>query len=90
MVDVDAPLDIAQYAEGQRFVVFCALDKVPDNDKECQGWAEASPAIPLHPDRSARWLAVRLRSGEGLHLEYTQAPLRNRLPRTRPRTDCLP
>ena len=33
MVDVDAPLDIAQYAEGQRFVAFFALDEVPDTDK---------------------------------------------------------
>ena len=33
MVDVDVPLDIAQYAEGQRFVAFFALDEVPDNDK---------------------------------------------------------
>ncbi len=36
MVDVDAPLDIAQYAEGQRFVAFFALDEVPDNDKGIQ------------------------------------------------------
>jgi SH3-like domain-containing protein len=36
MVDVDAPLDIAQYAEGQRFVAFFALDEVPDNDKGVQ------------------------------------------------------
>ena len=33
MVDVDAPLEIAQYAEGQRFVAFFALDEVPDTDK---------------------------------------------------------
>ena len=33
MVDVDAPLDVAQYAEGQRFVAFFALDEVPDTDK---------------------------------------------------------
>jgi SH3-like domain-containing protein len=33
MVDVDVPLDVAQYAEGQRFVAFFALDQVPDNDK---------------------------------------------------------
>jgi SH3-like domain-containing protein len=33
MVDVDAPLDIAQYAEGQRFVAFFVLDSVPDGDK---------------------------------------------------------
>jgi SH3-like domain-containing protein len=34
MVDVDVPLDIAQYAEGQRFVAFFALDEVPDGDKK--------------------------------------------------------
>jgi uncharacterized protein YgiM (DUF1202 family) len=33
MVDVDVPLDIAQYAEGQRFVAFFVLDEVPDEDK---------------------------------------------------------
>jgi SH3-like domain-containing protein len=33
MVDVDVPLEVAQYAEGQRFVAFFALDEVPDNDK---------------------------------------------------------
>jgi SH3-like domain-containing protein len=33
MVDVDVPLDIAQYAEGQRFVAFFALNEVPDSDK---------------------------------------------------------
>jgi SH3-like domain-containing protein len=36
MVDVDVPLDIAQYAEGQRFVAFFVLDRVPDNDKGVQ------------------------------------------------------
>lgn len=34
MVDVDVPLDIAQYAEGQRFVAFFKLDEVPDGDKK--------------------------------------------------------
>ncbi|HLV88785.1 MAG TPA: SH3 domain-containing protein [Candidatus Sulfotelmatobacter sp.] len=33
MVDVDVPLDIAQYAEGQRFVAFFVLNQVQDNDK---------------------------------------------------------
>jgi SH3-like domain-containing protein len=33
MVDVDVPLEIAQYAEGQRFVAFFVLNQVPDNDK---------------------------------------------------------
>lgn len=34
MVDVDAPLEIAQYAEGQRLVAFFKLDEVPDGDKK--------------------------------------------------------
>ena len=34
MVDVDVPIDIAQYAEGQRFVAFFALDEVQDGDKK--------------------------------------------------------
>lgn len=33
MVDIDVPLDIAQYAEGQRFVAFFKLDEVRDGDK---------------------------------------------------------
>jgi len=36
MVDVDVPLDIAQYAEGQRFVAFFVLDQVADDDKGVQ------------------------------------------------------
>ena len=34
MVDVDVPLEIAQYAEGQRFVAFFLLDQVQDGDKK--------------------------------------------------------
>jgi len=34
MVDVDVPLEIAQYAEGQRFVAFFALNNVQDGDKK--------------------------------------------------------
>ena len=36
MVDVDLPLEIAQYAEGQRFVAFFVLNEVSDNDKGVQ------------------------------------------------------
>jgi SH3-like domain-containing protein len=36
MVDVDAPLDIAQYAEGQRIVAFFVLNEVPDTEKGVQ------------------------------------------------------
>jgi hypothetical protein len=34
MVDVDVPLEVAQYAEGQRFVAFFALNEVQDGDKK--------------------------------------------------------
>lgn len=34
MVDVDVPLEIAQYAEGQRFVAFFVLDEVKDSPEE--------------------------------------------------------
>ena len=34
MVDTDVPLDIAQYAEGQRFVAFFTLNEVQDRDKK--------------------------------------------------------
>jgi len=34
MVDLDAPLDVAQYAEGQRIVAFFVLNQVRDGDKK--------------------------------------------------------
>jgi SH3-like domain-containing protein len=34
MVDLDVPLEIAQYAEGQRFVAFFVLNYVQDDDKK--------------------------------------------------------
>ncbi len=34
MIDVDIPLEIAQYAEGQRIVAFFVLDQVQDGDKK--------------------------------------------------------
>jgi SH3-like domain-containing protein len=34
MVDLDVPLDIAQYAEGQRIQAFFVLDEVADGDKK--------------------------------------------------------
>ncbi|MGA7290859.1 MAG: SH3 domain-containing protein [Terriglobales bacterium] len=34
MIDLDVPLEVAQYAEGQRIVAFFALDQVKDGDKQ--------------------------------------------------------
>jgi SH3-like domain-containing protein len=34
MIDLDVPLEIAQYAEGQRIVAFFVLDQVNDGDKK--------------------------------------------------------
>ena len=34
MIDLDVPLDIAQYAEGQRIVAFFVLNEVQDGDKK--------------------------------------------------------
>lgn len=34
MVDLDVPLEVAQYAEGQRFVAFFVLNQVEDSTKE--------------------------------------------------------
>jgi SH3-like domain-containing protein len=34
MVDLDVPLEIAQYAEGQRLIAFFVLDQVADGDKK--------------------------------------------------------
>ncbi len=34
MIDIDVPLEIAEYAEGQRMVSVFVLNQVPDNDKK--------------------------------------------------------
>jgi len=59
MVDVDVPLDIAQYAEGQRFVAFFVLDQVPDNDKGIQ-------------KQVAQYLCVLTEPRDGLPYDFDQ------------------
>jgi len=59
MVDVDVPLDIAQYAEGQRFVAFFVLDEVPDNDKGAQ-------------KQVAQYLCVLTEPHDGLPYDFDQ------------------
>ncbi|HUM06258.1 MAG TPA: SH3 domain-containing protein [Terriglobales bacterium] len=41
MVDLDLPLDIAQYAEGQRIVAYFVLDQVRDGDKQVSQYLTA-------------------------------------------------
>ena len=56
MVDVDVPLEIAQYAEGQRFVAFFALNEVQDGDNK---------AVP-------EYLSVLTEPHDGLPYDFDQ------------------
>jgi SH3-like domain-containing protein len=60
MVDIDVPLDIAQYAEGQRFVAFFVLDQVQDTGKEGTG-----KNVP-------QYLCVLTEPHDGLPYDYDQ------------------
>ncbi len=59
MVDLDLPLEIAQYAEGQRFVAFFVLNQVPDSDKGVQ------KQVP-------QYLCVLTEPHDGLPYDYDQ------------------
>jgi SH3-like domain-containing protein len=59
MVDIDAPLEIAQYAEGQRFVAFFMLDQVDDNDKGVQ-------------KKVSQYLCLLTEPHDGLPYDYDQ------------------
>jgi SH3-like domain-containing protein len=60
MVDVDVPLEIAEYGEGQRFVAFFMLDQVTDNDKGVQ------KQVP-------QYLCVMTAPHDGLPYDFDQA-----------------
>jgi SH3-like domain-containing protein len=59
MVDVDVPLEVAQYAEGKRFVAFFALNDVQDSDKGVQR-------------KVAQYLCVLTEPHDGLPFDYDQ------------------
>jgi SH3-like domain-containing protein len=60
MVDVDVPLEIAEYGEGQRFVAFFMLDQVTDSDKGVQ------KQVP-------QYLCVMTAPHDGLPYDFDQA-----------------
>jgi hypothetical protein len=60
MVDLDVPLEIAQYAEGQRIVAFFALDQVQDTSKEGSG------------KNVSQYLCVLTEPHDGLAYDYDQ------------------
>ena len=59
MVDVDVPLEVAQYAEGQRFVAFFVLSEVQDVDKGVER-------------KVAQYLCVLTEPHDGLPYDYDQ------------------
>ncbi len=60
MVDIDIPLDVAQYAEGQRFVAVFVLDQVRDESKE-----GADKRVP-------QYLCALTEPHEGLPFDFDQ------------------
>lgn len=56
MIDLDVPLDVAQYAEGQRIVACFVLNQVRDGDKEVPQYlmllSEAKDGLPYDYDQA--------------------------------------
>ena len=61
MVDLDVPLDIAQYAEGQRIVAFFVLDQVQDGDKKVAQYL----TVLTEPKMACRLTSTRFASLPG-------------------------
>ena len=61
MIDLDVPLEIAQYAEGQRFIGFYALNQVQDGDKKVPQYLAASP----NPKMVCLTISIRYASSPG-------------------------
>lgn len=69
MVDVDLPLDVAQYAEGQRMVAFFVLNKVHDQKAPSTTDEKAAPA----PRDVPQYLVLFTESKDGMPWDYNQA-----------------
>jgi SH3-like domain-containing protein len=67
MIDIDVPVDIAQYAEGQRITGYFILSKIPDGDKQVPQYlvltTEPKDGLPYDYDsiRVFSWDAKRHR-----------------------------
>ena len=80
MVDVDVPLDIAQYAEGQRFVAFFVLDEVQDSgiqskdkrDKQAGTGAVDNSAASSAKKMVPEYLCILTEPRDGLPYDYDQ------------------
>jgi hypothetical protein len=62
MVDLDVPLEVAQYAEGQRFVAFFVLNQVQDSGKDKEGTGK----------KVSQYLCAITEPHDGLPYDYDQ------------------
>jgi hypothetical protein len=77
MVDLDVPLDIAQYAEGQRFVAFFVLnhvqdDKLQDAGKEGADKDSGKDKANIKDKRVPQFLCVMTEPHDGLSYDFNQ------------------
>lgn len=69
LVDVDVPLDVAQYAEGQRIVAFFILNRVHDEEAPAGSDEKAGRA----PRDVAQYLVLLTEPKDGMPWDYDQA-----------------
>jgi SH3-like domain-containing protein len=80
MVDVDVPLEIAQYAEGQRFVAFFVLNEVVDANKDAGAKPGSKPTAANTADGNKsdgqknvpQYLCILTETRDGLPYDYDQ------------------